>query len=101
MSTPDRPVENPAPTSPTIVKPTTPAEPTTPTAKPPLNVVKDNPVVIEVTPFDLTRDRQIAISKRMGEIVAENGGLVSNIPATKGGEYWQLKAELDALRAAP
>ncbi len=42
--------------------------------------------------------REKELSERLGKIIEEHGGLVSNIPARKDHEYWQVKAELDALR---
>lgn len=60
---------------------------------------EDTPTVAPVVPEKPAVVTPTSISKRMGEIVAEHGGLVSNIPAVKSHEYWRLKAELDALRA--
>lgn len=75
--------------SPVVTEPEKPVEPPTEPIKPPVVAIPE------------VSDRRVAICNRMGEIIAENGGLVSNIPVNRGGEYWQLKAELDALRAAP
>lgn len=66
----------------------------------PVKPIEPAPEVIPTKP-PVEHARQIAICNRMGEIIAENGGLVSNIPAIKTHEYWALKAELDALRTTP
>lgn len=62
-------------------------EPTPPT--PP--VVKEKVTV--------TIPRETVIYNRLGEILAEHDGMESNIPATKN-EYWNLKRELNAIRAS-
>ena len=41
------------------------------------------------------------IHARLAEILKEHNGLESNIPAVSTHEYWTLKSELNALRAAP
>ena len=48
-------------------------------------------------------EKIVEISNRLGEILALHGGLESNIPVDGRvpNEYWTLKAELNALRAAP
>jgi hypothetical protein len=40
------------------------------------------------------------LSEKLGEILAANGGLESNIPAINH-PYWGLKAELDVVRNLP
>lgn len=42
-------------------------------------------------------DKVTEISKRLGDILAEHGGLESNVPAVGTHEYWTLKNELVRL----
>lgn len=94
MPTPEIRDTKPAVDTPTTISPV--VDESKPSEKAP-EPEKPKPVV--VAKAEVIPSREVTICNRLGEIVAEHGGLVSNIPAVKSHEYWQLKAELDALRS--
>lgn len=60
-----------------------------------VEAIKNRP---KATQLPTNQEQQVEISNKLGEIISKYGG-ESNIPVNDG-EYWGLKAELNALRNA-
>lgn len=45
------------------------------------------------------KTRKEIVLERIQEILKEHDGMESNIPVTKGGEYWSLKREWQELNS--
>lgn len=99
LNNPEQTGLGPRPENP-IVKPEEPENKPNPPDKPSLGggiveAIKNRP---KATQLPTNQEQQVEISNKIGEIIAKYGG-ESNVPVNDG-EYWGLKAELNALRNA-
>jgi hypothetical protein len=97
-------VESGKPVPPVEPKPTTlPSAVNPPGAGGPMSgmggtVKPDEPKLVPVDTPRIAKMKEL--SGKLGEILKKHGGSESDIPVTDG-EYWRLKAEINALRSQP